>query len=340
MGSGIFISYRRSGGLDTARNLCERLSSLNYKVFFDLTSMREGKFNQQIYSEIEQADDFVLILSEGALDRCVEEPDWVRMEIQRALALHKNIIPIWKTSFKGFPQSLPPDIAEIKHYDCVKMSDEYYEAFFQKLLTRIKSKRSSSVEPPVIVVSGQDSRFFTLDEWLNKHFRFNALRFFRWTISILAASLGVTLLVIFFFEGAISQLIVGIAGLVLSSIMFYLARFMQRLRKRFSSTISEIERGGKMIKIARNAAGEIGLIRVGYSKIKIILPCKYLNINRMDRNNFILENINGKALYNRKRDTIIGPGPYDTIRKTKYKIECIGKDGVQLFSLDGYQRYD
>ena len=111
MSSGIFISYRRSGGLETARNLRDRLSSLNYKVFFDLTSMREGKFNRQIFDEIAQADDFILILSEGSLDRCVEEQDWLRLEIQRALLLHKNIIPVWKPAFQGFPPSfcMTPD---------------------------------------------------------------------------------------------------------------------------------------------------------------------------------------------------------------------------------------
>ena len=340
MSTGIFISYRRLGGLETARNLRDRLVSLHYNVFFDLTSMREGKFNQQIFEEISKADDFILILSEGALDRCPDEQDWLRMEIQKALSLHKNIIPIWTPAFSGYPSSLPRDIADIKHYDSVKLSEDYYDAFFLKVLARLKAQRRENVKPSYIIVPGQDSRFITVDEWLNKNVRFTIMRYFRWLLFIAALMMGMGLLIAYFVNSGIYFMIGGVASLSVSIIMLYPARFFARIKKRVSSCISEIERSNKAVKLSRDQEGRIGLIKVGYSGIKILLPCEYLEIQRMDKNNFILVLPEGKSLYNRKRKEIVGQGPYETIKKTKYKIECIGKNGIHLFSLDGYPRFD
>ena len=342
MSSGIFISYRRTGGLETARNLRDRLTSLHYKVFFDLTSMREGKFNQQIFEEIEQADDFLLILSEGSLDRCVEEEDWMRLEIQRALLLHKNIIPIWKPTFKGFPLSLPQDIADIRNYDSVRLSEDYYDAFFLKVIARLKAQRTRNPDnkSPFPIVSGQDSRFVTFNEWVNKNKRFTIIKFLRWLLLFSALATGIVYIIVHLVEPDIYCLMIGVACLVASVLLLYPARFVLRMKKKYSSSIAEIEQSRKAIKTSRNTAGEIGLIKVGFDRIKILLPCKYLSIQRMDRNNYILELPEGKSLYNKKRKAIVGQGPYETIRKTKYKIECIGKDGVQWFSLDGYPRFD
>ncbi len=346
MSSGIFISYRRSGGLETARNLRDRLSSLNYKVFFDLTSMREGKFNRQIFDEIAQADDFILILSEGSLDRCVEEQDWLRLEIQRALLLHKNIIPVWKPSFQGFPLSLPQDIADVKLYDSVKLSEDYYDAFFQKVLARLKSQRTNNIienDPKFTVTVGKDSRFITFSEWLDKKRRFKFLRFNSWLIAIL---LVVSCVICGILIGTRSnddvsiETIVGVLCILFSFLFMYAARFMARFKKKFSSDFSEVERNRKALKVVRNTKGEWGLIRVGFSTIKILLSCKYNNIQRIDKNNYVLVTSAGKALYNRKRQRIVGQGPYETIKKTKYKIECVGINKIDMFSLDGYQRYD
>lgn len=74
----IFISYRRNGGEHTAKIIRDRLNKLGYKVFYDVESLRSGICNEKLYSVIDECTDFVLILSPGALDRCVNEDDWVR----------------------------------------------------------------------------------------------------------------------------------------------------------------------------------------------------------------------------------------------------------------------
>ena len=80
----VFISYRREGGLDFSSRLYEKLTSNGYTSFFDLEGMKAGRFDMQIYKKIERSDNFVLVLSPHCLDRCVEEDDWVRLEIEKA----------------------------------------------------------------------------------------------------------------------------------------------------------------------------------------------------------------------------------------------------------------
>ena len=344
MGSGIFISYRRTGGLETARNLRDRLVSLNYKVFFDLTSMREGKFNQQILEEIRQADDFILILSEGALDRCVEKQDWLRIEIQRALLLHKNIIPVWKPSFQGFPAFLPSDIADLKAYDSVKLSEDYYDAFFQKLIIRLKSQRTRSEEnePTYTFVTGRDSQFVTFDEWVNKKVSFKFLRFICFLLlgNILFFLVGLLGTIFYYNSVNVYHILVALACVAIAAVALYSSSFMSRIRKKLSPVIVEMEKSRKIVKRVRNEAGEIGLVKVGMASVKILLPCKYMRIEKIDSKNYVLVSQEGRSLYNMVRKEIVGRGPYETIKTTRYKIECIGKDGIEMFSLDGYRRYD
>ena len=95
----IFISYRRDGGESTAKTLRDRLASLKYRVFFDVESLRSGDFNTALFSVIEECRDFLLILSPGALDRCKNDNDWVRMEIEHALKHNLNIIPVMLRGF-------------------------------------------------------------------------------------------------------------------------------------------------------------------------------------------------------------------------------------------------
>lgn len=109
----IFISYRRKGGAQYARILQLMLSQRGYKVFLDYDELKDGKFNEHIQEAIRNAPIFMLVLSEGALQRCKDEKDWLRREIQLAIAEGKHIIPINPDkSFDGIPDDIPEDIRE------------------------------------------------------------------------------------------------------------------------------------------------------------------------------------------------------------------------------------
>ncbi len=109
----IFISYRRDGGRDVARPIKLELEKHGYSVFLDFDELKDGCYNQIIKDAIASAPVFIVILSSHALDRCVDEKDFVRQEIEYAISIHRHIIPINPDlSFEGFPSDLPAKIKE------------------------------------------------------------------------------------------------------------------------------------------------------------------------------------------------------------------------------------
>ena len=104
----VFISYRRDGGLAYARCICYYLRSKGVRCFFDLKEINDGKFDDAIYDALSRSKYCLLLLTEKALDRCVNEDDWVRLEIEYAME-HTDIVPVvvGANEFK-FPDGLPP----------------------------------------------------------------------------------------------------------------------------------------------------------------------------------------------------------------------------------------
>ena len=96
----IFISYRRDGGEALACLINEKLKQRGYEPFYDVESLRSGKFNDEILRVIKASTDVVVILSPNGLDRCKNEEDWMRKEIAFALKCKKHIIPIMMRNFE------------------------------------------------------------------------------------------------------------------------------------------------------------------------------------------------------------------------------------------------
>lgn len=133
----IFISYRRSGGKFIARTLKESLKAKGYNVFLDYDNLTDGHFDERILSAIESAPIFMLILSEGCLDRCHEADDWVRKEIELALTNAKHIIPINPDKeFSGFPSAIPDFIRTGigQHQFSVLDKDQLYNESLEKVI--------------------------------------------------------------------------------------------------------------------------------------------------------------------------------------------------------------
>lgn len=161
MGVQIFISYRRDGGREIARNIYERLSLKGYNTFFDYDSMRNGAFNTQIYKAIEQCSDFIIILTNNSLQRCNERGDWVLLEIEYAIKKGKNIILLAPEDYAGFPEVLPQSIEVIRLVNIIFLSSNYYNASIDKLLSVLtvshflpKRIRTSIIILSIIFIAG------------------------------------------------------------------------------------------------------------------------------------------------------------------------------------------
>ena len=135
MNCDVFISYRRDGGDMTAMHIYQALKERGYNVFYDLEVLRAGKFNEALLEAIDSCQDFVLILSPHALDRCQEEGDWVRREIAEALKKKKNIVPILLNGFR-FPETLPREIDEVRFQNGLSATTEYFSESMDRLADR------------------------------------------------------------------------------------------------------------------------------------------------------------------------------------------------------------
>ncbi len=138
----VFISYRREGGQDTARIIRDELRIKGFRVFFDVESLRSGKFNEQLLNTIQECNDFILICSPGVLDRCEKEDDWVRQELACALRCGKNVIPVLLCGFTfPSPETLPEDIREVCYCNGLAASHEHFDAFIGKLTDFLKAPK-------------------------------------------------------------------------------------------------------------------------------------------------------------------------------------------------------
>lgn len=142
----IFISYRRDGGEFTAKILRDRLEALGYKVFFDLETLRSGDFNKKLYDVIDECEDFLLVLSPNALDRCINEGDWVRHEVEWALQKEKNIVPILLRGF-SFPETLPASMEPIRFKSGLEANTQLFDAFIETLCEYLVSAPDTSAPP-------------------------------------------------------------------------------------------------------------------------------------------------------------------------------------------------
>lgn len=119
----IFISYRRTS-FETANLIATKLTMSGYSVFFDLETLRSGKFNDKLLEVIDGCKDFILILPPNALDRCVDEDDWVRREVEYAIQKGKNIIPVMLRGFEWPEESeIPPLMRELPNYNALSATD-------------------------------------------------------------------------------------------------------------------------------------------------------------------------------------------------------------------------
>ena len=86
----VFISYRRDGGGTDARLMYERLQRAGFKVSFDMDTLKNGNFNEELLKRIAECKNFIVLLSAGCFDRTLQgqkrENDWLRLEIAASLS--------------------------------------------------------------------------------------------------------------------------------------------------------------------------------------------------------------------------------------------------------------
>lgn len=142
----IFISYRRDGGFEVADSMYQRLIAAGYAAFLDIEQLNSGTFNTKLLEVIDGCKDFILILPPHALDRCNDENDWVRKEVEHAIKGGKNIIPIMLRGFEWpSDESLPESLRGLSNYNGITASDHN---IYVENVERLKNKFLTSHPTP------------------------------------------------------------------------------------------------------------------------------------------------------------------------------------------------
>ena len=158
----VFISYRRDGGVDYARMIYLELKGRGYNTFFDYNSLRDGKFNEGIFKAIEESRYFILVLSSGALDRCMDESDWVRHEIEYAMSKNKAIIPVCPSgNVREFPAQMPESFEPLRNIQISMLQmDDLFDKSFDKIVEDRFDAAFREGRAPVSVSGGITSKTF------------------------------------------------------------------------------------------------------------------------------------------------------------------------------------
>lgn len=125
----IFISYRSDYGGTFALLLEEKLTQKGFTIFLDHKSVHHGRFDKEIMQAIDEASDFIVLLSKDCFS-IREEPDYFFAEIEYAIKKNKNIVPIFLKNY--LPQHQVPDkVSDIFKYQGIhEYSPQDFESVF------------------------------------------------------------------------------------------------------------------------------------------------------------------------------------------------------------------
>jgi TIR domain len=146
----VFISYRRKHGAGWARAILQDLKAHGYDVFVDVESIDSGSFESVILNQIEARAHFLLLLTPGCLDRCNEAEDWLRREIQHAIKLQRNVVPLTleQFSFATHAGNLPAALAPLTKYNALAIYHDYFDQGMDKLRDRfLKQPVVGAIKP-------------------------------------------------------------------------------------------------------------------------------------------------------------------------------------------------
>lgn len=137
----VFISYRRSTSSFIARAVFMDLHAHGVDVFMDVESIDAGQFERIILNQIAARPHFLVILTPGSLDGCSDPGDWLRREIEYAIDLKRNIIPVLVNEFRFDDKAerllaVSPKLSELPRFNSLTMPHEYFDAAMERLRAR------------------------------------------------------------------------------------------------------------------------------------------------------------------------------------------------------------
>lgn len=136
----VFLSYRHDGGQYLALLLFNCLRARGISVFWDKKSLRSGRFDVQLYKEIEESANVLVILSAGCVERLQEEGDWVRKELSYAFKNEKQVL---KVAMEGVEylteeEKLPEEIEQLAKVHCIEANVAGFDSIIDNIVNAIQ----------------------------------------------------------------------------------------------------------------------------------------------------------------------------------------------------------
>jgi hypothetical protein len=135
----VFISYRRAKSGYLPRAIYMDLTHHGWDAFFDIQNIDSGDFDRIILRQIAARAHFILLISHGSLERCLNEGDWVLREIEEAVRLDRNIVPIIQegADFEREMSYLPAGLRKaVKKKNGLRLPADYFDEAMHRLRTR------------------------------------------------------------------------------------------------------------------------------------------------------------------------------------------------------------
>lgn len=151
----VFISYRADEtGRVAARLLKQELTRRGYSVFLDADCIDSGLWDPQLVSQASRRAHFILLLTEGALDRCISATDMVRREFLTAHVHRRNIVPlaIDEVDLDAMNDACPLDVKAIFTYQAARVRpgsssfEDDVETLIRKFIAPHKAPREQQRE--------------------------------------------------------------------------------------------------------------------------------------------------------------------------------------------------
>lgn len=117
----------------------------------DVESIDSGQFDTIILNQIAARAHFLVILTPGSVERCKEPRDWLRREIEHAMDLQRNIVPLLVNnfSFTGTESCLTGKLSALSRYNGLTLPHDYFDAAMERLRTRfLKRSVVGAIQPP------------------------------------------------------------------------------------------------------------------------------------------------------------------------------------------------
>ena len=135
----VFLSYRRTNAL-AARAIFQNLTHHGFDVFLDFHGIASGDFETVILENIRARAHFVVLLTPSALETCGQPGDWLRREIEFAIAAKRNIVPLMLEGFSfnspGIKGQLTGKLEVLRNYNAISVPAEFFDEAMDRLRTK------------------------------------------------------------------------------------------------------------------------------------------------------------------------------------------------------------